>query len=290
MIVALAAGWVLRVDVPAPGPPRERPAGRPADARHRVRDRRPGVRAQLLAGQLPQRRRRPGPAPRWRWSASSTPPTSPAAWWPAAWPAPTSQRLLAAALGAVLAGLPFLLAATGATAAVGGIVLTGAGIGALFPLTSSLHVQASGHTADTALGEILTIAALGEIVGPLLAGAIAQATSLRAGLVVLPALTLLAAAGLTVHRRHTSNGPRPTECPHANGRAGATVDLAPPAHAMFLSDMKLALAWGCGRSLLLAPRKPSDRIGDVPIPGSRPREAVTSAGTPEHADGLSICS
>ena len=116
------------------------------------------------------------------------------------------ERLLVAALGSVLAGLPCLLVATSVGAAVAGIVLTGAGIAALFPLTSSLHVQASGHTADSALGEILTVAALGQIAGPLLAGAIAQASSLRAGLLVLPALTLLAAAGLTAHRRHTAGG------------------------------------------------------------------------------------
>jgi fucose permease len=118
----------------------------------------------------------------------------------------TPERLLVGALGSVLAGLPFLLAATSATAAVPGIFLAGAGIGALFPLTSSLHIQASGQTADGALGEILTIAALGEIGGPLLAGAIAQASSLRLGLLVLPALTLLAASGLTAHQRHVVAG------------------------------------------------------------------------------------
>lgn len=112
----------------------------------------------------------------------------------------TPERLLFGALGCVVAGLPSLLAATSATAAVPGIVLAGTGIGALFPLTSSLHVQASRRAADTALGEILTIAALGQIAGPLLAGAIAQASSLRTGLLVLPALTLFAAAALTAHR------------------------------------------------------------------------------------------
>jgi MFS family permease len=109
------------------------------------------------------------------------------------------ERLLAIALGAVLTGLPFLLAATSAAAAAAGIILAGAGIGALFPLTSSLHVQASGRTADAALGETLTVAALGQTSGPLLAGAIAQAGTLRAGLFVLPALTLLAATGLGAH-------------------------------------------------------------------------------------------
>jgi MFS family permease len=115
----------------------------------------------------------------------------------------TPERLLYGALGLVLTGLPCLLAATSATAAVPGIVLIGAGIGALFPLTSSLHVQASRHTADSALGEILAVAALGEIGGPFLAGAIGQASSLRAGLLVLPALTLVAAGALTAHQRHT---------------------------------------------------------------------------------------
>jgi MFS family permease len=114
----------------------------------------------------------------------------------------SAERVLVLALAAVLAGLPFLLAATGAGAAVAGIALAGAGIGALFPLTSSLHVQASGRNADAALGETLTIAAFGQIAGPLLAGAIGQATSLRAGLLVLPAMTVLAAAGLAAHRRH----------------------------------------------------------------------------------------
>lgn len=115
--------------------------------------------------------------------------------------AQTPERVLVIALGTVLAGLPFLLAATSVTAAVVGIILTGAGIGALFPMTSSLHVHASGRTADSALGEILAVAAFGQTTGPLLAGAIAQASTLRAGLLVLPAMTLLAASSLAAHRR-----------------------------------------------------------------------------------------
>jgi fucose permease len=115
------------------------------------------------------------------------------------------ERLLALALGVVLAGLPFLLAADGAGAALAGILLTGAGIGALFPQTSALHIQASGRSADSALGETLTIAAAGQMTGPLLAGAVAQAASLRAGLLVLPALTLLAAISLLVHTQRAAD-------------------------------------------------------------------------------------
>ena len=118
----------------------------------------------------------------------------------------TAEHLLIAALGLVLAGLPLLLAATSLTAAFAGIVLVGTGIGALFPLTSSLHVEASARTADNALGQVLAAAAPGQIAGPLLAGAIAEATRLRAGLLVLPALTLLAVGGLAAHRRHSGTG------------------------------------------------------------------------------------
>ena len=126
-------------------------------------------------------------------------------------PVHSPEQLLFAAIGCVFAGLPCLLAATSATAAVPGIVLAGAGIAALFPLTSSLHVQGSGHTVDSALGEILTVAAVGQIAGPL--GAIAQASSVRAGLLVLPALTLLAAAGLTGHQRHANKRQDPHTTP-----------------------------------------------------------------------------
>jgi len=105
-----------------------------------------------------------------------------------------ASRLLRAALVAALAGTPILLAATGAPVAAAGVAVTGIGIGALFPLTSALHLRASRHHADKALGEVLSVAALGQLAGPLLAGAIAQAAGLRTGLVVLPVFVLVALA------------------------------------------------------------------------------------------------
>lgn len=110
------------------------------------------------------------------------------------------ERLLAAALGATLLGVPVLLLATDAPVAAVGIAVAGVGIGAMFPLTSALHVKASSRSADSALGQVLAVAAIGQIVGPLTAGAIAQAAGLRAGLIILPALTVVAAAGLYLHR------------------------------------------------------------------------------------------
>jgi fucose permease len=113
----------------------------------------------------------------------------------------SAERLLALALASTLLGLPALLAATSIPIAAVGIAVAGIGIGAMFPLTSSLHVTASPRGADGALGQVLAVSALGQIAGPLAAGLIAQATSLRAGLLVLPALTLIAAAGLYHHCR-----------------------------------------------------------------------------------------
>jgi fucose permease len=108
----------------------------------------------------------------------------------------SAERLLAAAFGVALAGTPFLLAATSLGVAAVGIAIVGCGIGAMFPLTSALYVKASPRSADGALGRVLSIASVGQLAGPLTAGAIAQATGLRTGLLVLPGLAFLAAAGL----------------------------------------------------------------------------------------------
>jgi fucose permease len=108
-------------------------------------------------------------------------------------PAATVLRF---SLATALAGVPVLLAGGNAWVATLGLVVTGAGIGGLFPLAASVHVAASDRTADQALGQILTVAGVGQIFGPLLAGAIAQGSSLRMGLLTLPALALLAAATL----------------------------------------------------------------------------------------------
>jgi fucose permease len=107
-----------------------------------------------------------------------------------------SDRLLACALGTALLGMPFLLIASDPTVAAVGIAVAGIGIGATFPLTSALHVKASPLSADGALGQVLTMAAPGQLVGPLSVAAIAQAAGLRAGLLVLPVLTLVAGVAL----------------------------------------------------------------------------------------------
>jgi fucose permease len=115
----------------------------------------------------------------------------------------TTERLLGASLILALVGLPILLAAHGAVVAAVGIALTGIAIGAMFPLTSSMHVGVSPRNADGAIGQVQGIASIGQILGPFLVAAIAQAAGLRVGLLILPALVLLGASGLSCHHRQT---------------------------------------------------------------------------------------
>ncbi len=115
----------------------------------------------------------------------------------------TTERLLGASLILALVGLPILLAARGAAIAAVGLALTGIAIGAMFPLTSSVHVGMSSRNADGAIGQVLGIASIGQILGPFAVAAIAQAAGLRVGLFILPGLVLLAASGLYGHHRQS---------------------------------------------------------------------------------------
>jgi fucose permease len=111
--------------------------------------------------------------------------------------------LLAAAIVVAMLGLPVLLAAGNAVSAGIGLALVGTGGGAMFPLTSSLHVAASGRGADAAIGQVLAAASIGQILGPVIVAALAQVFDLRVGLLSLVAFALIAAGGL---HRHVSPG------------------------------------------------------------------------------------
>jgi fucose permease len=117
-----------------------------------------------------------------------------------------TERLLGLALGTALVGLIVIVIAGQVAVAAAGVAIAGVGIGAMFPLTSALHVNASALSSDRALGQVLAVAAPGQLAGPLIAGAIAQAAGLRIGLLILPLLTLVAAAGLLLlllrHHHH----------------------------------------------------------------------------------------
>src|SRR6202021_3828792 len=69
-----------------------------------------------------------------------------------------TEPLLGASLILALVGLPILLAARGAAVAGVGIALTGIAIGAMFPLTSSMHVGVSSRNPDGAIGRAQGVA------------------------------------------------------------------------------------------------------------------------------------
>lgn len=125
----------------------------------------------------------------------------------------TTVCLLASAIATGLVGLPILLAAATPVVAGVGLALAGAGIGATFPLASSLHVGSTSRTADDAVGQVIAVAAIGQILGPVAVAAIAQGAGLRIGLLILPGLALLGGVALGRHRSSPSAdpvGPPPT--------------------------------------------------------------------------------
>ena len=106
------------------------------------------------------------------------------------------------ALACALLGAPVLLLAHSAAVAVLGLTTTGIGVGATFPLASSLHVGASRRSSDQSMGQVLIVAGLGQV-APLLTGMLAGFVGLRADLLFLPALLILAALGSRPQYRST---------------------------------------------------------------------------------------
>ncbi|MBP8920599.1 MAG: MFS transporter [Micropruina sp.] len=118
--------------------------------------------------------------------------------------------VLQLSLATALAGCPILLLAQDALVASAGLAVAGMGIGATFPLASALHVGASRRTADQSMGQILAVAGVGQIVGPVIAGALAQYFGLRVGLLVVPALLVLAAIIVRPRRARPTRAPDTT--------------------------------------------------------------------------------
>ena len=82
-----------------------------------------------------------------------------------------------------------------------GLALLGVGLGNLFPMGMSVAVSLAPTQAGPASGRAVAMTSLAVLLAPLLVGSIADATSLRSALAVVPVLLALAAAGLIVVRR-----------------------------------------------------------------------------------------
>jgi MFS family permease len=110
-------------------------------------------------------------------------------------------RLLALALAVTAAGFAVLWPSTGPAQALVGLSLLGMGLGNLFPLGMSVAVALAPGRAVLASGRAVVMTSFAVLLGPLTVGTLADATSLKAALTVVPVVLALAAAGLTLVRR-----------------------------------------------------------------------------------------
>jgi MFS family permease len=110
-------------------------------------------------------------------------------------------RLLALALAVTATGFMILWPSHGPTQALVGLALVGTGLGNLFPMGVSLAVTLAPRLAALASGRTVAVSSFAVLLAPLTVGTLADATSLRAALGVVPAALALAAVGLTLVNR-----------------------------------------------------------------------------------------
>jgi fucose permease len=109
--------------------------------------------------------------------------------------------LLAFALGIAAVGFAVLWPATVSVQALAGLVLLGVGIGNLFPMALSVAVALAPGMAVLASGRAVAMTSIAVLLAPLAVGALADASSLKVALLVVPVALVLAAAALAlVHR------------------------------------------------------------------------------------------
>jgi fucose permease len=135
-------------------------------------------------------------------------------------------RLLALALAVTAAGFAILWPTTVPAQALAGLVLIGIGIGNLFPMGMSVTVALAPERAALASGRAVAVTSLAGLLAPLVVGPLADATSLKAALGIVPVLVALAAVGLTfVARARTRTSG--TRVAHAAGAAATGADRRP---------------------------------------------------------------
>jgi fucose permease len=110
-------------------------------------------------------------------------------------------RLLALALVVAAAGFAVLWPASTPAPALVGLALLGLGLGNLFPMGISVTVALAPGRAGLASGRAVAVTSFAVLLAPLTVGTLADATSLKAALAVVPVALALAAAGLTLVRR-----------------------------------------------------------------------------------------
>ncbi len=111
------------------------------------------------------------------------------------------ERLLGLALAVTAAGFAVLWPSTGPAQALAGLSLLGVGLGNLFPMGMAVTVALAPDRAMLASGRAVVTTSFAVLLAPLTVGTLADATSLKAALGVVPVILALAAAGLVLVRR-----------------------------------------------------------------------------------------
>jgi predicted MFS family arabinose efflux permease len=128
-------------------------------------------------------------------------------------------RLLAIALGVTAAGFAVLWPSTAPAPALAGLSLLGIGLGNLFPMGVSLAVALAPGQSALASGRVVAMSSFAVVLAPLTVGTLADETSLKMALGVVPVMVVLAAAGLTLVARTQARISDPTERPGAASRS-----------------------------------------------------------------------
>ena len=111
------------------------------------------------------------------------------------------ERLLALALAVTAAGFAVLWPSMGPVQALVGLSLLGIGLGNLFPMGLAVTVALAPGRAALASARAVGATSFAVLLAPLTVGSLADATSLKAALGVVPVTLALAAGGLTLVRR-----------------------------------------------------------------------------------------
>jgi predicted MFS family arabinose efflux permease len=110
-------------------------------------------------------------------------------------------RLLAFALAVAAAGFAVLWPSTAPAQALVGLSLLGLGLGNLFPMGVSVTVALAPGRVMLASGRAVMMSSFAVVLAPLTVGTLADATSLKSALWVVPVMLVLAAVGLMLVRR-----------------------------------------------------------------------------------------
>ncbi|MFF5809012.1 MFS transporter [Streptomyces sp. NPDC012746] len=131
-----------------------------------------------------------------------------------------SRPLLAAAGTTTALGVLLVVLAPSAVWAIAGFALTGLAVCIVVPMCMSLAGAVAPGRSDAAIAQVSAIGYAGLLVGPVLIGFVAEATSLRTGIATAIAIALLIAAAARRMPPGPAAAPEPDDA--ASGAASAT--------------------------------------------------------------------